>query len=65
MNPICNACGEGHTTPETEVVDYIYEGITHHVTMFYNVCDTCGSTLSGKEEVDRGVKQIQEIKHKK
>ena len=35
MNPICDACGEGHTTPETEVVDYIYEGITHHVTMFY------------------------------
>lgn len=64
MNPICNACGEGHTTLETEIIDYEYKGVVYQIKSYFNLCDYCGSELAGKEECDRVDEQVREIKRK-
>ncbi|MCB1711032.1 MAG: hypothetical protein KDH96_00685 [Candidatus Riesia sp.] len=64
MNPICDACGEGHTTIETDIIDYEYNGVVYQIKSYFKLCDYCGSELAGKEECALVNEQIKEIKHK-
>lgn len=49
----CYVCGEGILTSYTVRRDMEKCGFTVRVSLHMSSCDTCGSEVAGKEEIDR------------
>lgn len=62
MKTKCVVCGDGYTTKQMELIDFEYKGKVFKIESYYNRCDVCGSEVSSREEVDKELEQIREIK---
>lgn len=48
---ICPICGEGSLTPQVEMVNAEYRGVSKEIASYYSVCDCCGSEQAGPSEL--------------
>lgn len=49
---LCDICGEGHVTLQTETLSVCHKGIFGKVAMVFKTCDHCKSEYAGKKEMD-------------
>jgi HTH-type transcriptional regulator / antitoxin MqsA len=47
---LCMVCGEGHTTPNSDLVAHTYKGQSKMLPLYFTTCDTCTSESAGLEE---------------